>query len=438
VVFLLSAILVDAAFSAQFNFTPGVILSEQYTDNLFLDPSNEQEDYIHTAGVSLSGEALWRTAGIQLTYAPSYSWFSEHSDQNNWRHAVDFVSWVDLSRSTRIDLTDSYLRTSIPNDQSAILQAANNPLAQPLIQVDQNRRGLREYYTNVSDLVLTNNFGVNDSVYLGGRYRILRDVDAPLPGTISNEYDIVEPRAGITYWFTPNWGGQLDLVYSDRNYKERNDRTQSDAKARLNRRFSRNLTGFVAYRHTYLDYSDDTLNSDVTIYEPTLGFTYLLDQNTTVTIGGGYYFQNFDNNAIKDEEGFIVDAEIFKGVLFRRGRIDFIGRSGYTINDQGVEDLGLDLYYQGQINASYSFTQNFSGILGGSYRYDDYPNNVPSRTDKTIQANAGFSYQAYSWMLLALTYRYTDLSSDVAANEYIENSVLLTINMTPSNPIHLN
>jgi hypothetical protein len=275
-------------------------------------------------------------------------------------------------------------------------------------------------------------------VYLGGRYRILRDVDAPLPGTISNEYDIVEPRAGITYWFTPNWGGQLDLVYSDRNYKERNDRTQSDAKARLNRRFSRNLTGFVAYRHTYLDYSDDTLNSDVTIYEPTLGFTYLLDQNTTVTIGGGYYFQNFDNNAIKDEEGFIVDAEIFKGVLFRRGRIDFIGRSGYTINDQGVEDLGLDLYYQGQINASYSFTQNFSGLLGGSYRYDDYPNNVPSRTDKTIQANAGFSYQAYSWMLLALTYRYTDLTSDVAANEYIENSVLLTINMTPSNPIHLN
>jgi uncharacterized protein (PEP-CTERM system associated) len=76
--------------------------------------------------------------------------------------------------------------------------------------------------------------------------------------------------------------------------------------------------------------------------------------------------------------------------------------------------------------------------LGGSYRYDDYPNNVPSRTDKTIQANAGFSYQAYSWMLLALTYRYTDLSSDVADNEYVENSVLLTINMTPSNPIHLN
>jgi hypothetical protein len=438
VVFLLSAILVDVAFSAQFNFTPGLILTEEYTDNLFLDPANEQEDFVHTAGVSLTGEALWRTAGIQLTYAPSYSWHADHSEQDNWRHAVDLVSWVDLSRSTRIDLTDSYLRTFVPNDQSANLQVANNPLAQPLIQADQYRRGLREYYTNVSLLRLTHNFGANDSVYIGSRYSILRETDDPVPGTVATDYDIMEPIAGMTYWFNPNWGVQLDLVYSDRNYKERNDRKQYDAKARFNRRFSRNLNGFVGYRHTYLDYNDDTLNSDVTIYSPTIGFTYLLDQNTTITLGAGYYFQNFDSDLVKDEDGPIVDAEIFKGFIFRRGRIDLIGRGGYTINDQGVEDLGLDLYYAGQVSASYSFTQKFSGILGGSYRYDEYPNEIPSRTDNTIRANAGVSYQAYSWMLLTLAYTYTDLSSDIAANEYVENRVLLTINLTSANPIHLN
>ena len=41
--------------AAQVLFTPAIVVSEQYTDNLFLDNQNEEEDYITAAGLDLSG-----------------------------------------------------------------------------------------------------------------------------------------------------------------------------------------------------------------------------------------------------------------------------------------------------------------------------------------------------------------------------------------------
>ncbi len=427
-----------ATFCAQLNFTPGLILSEEYTDNLFLSSENEEDDYITSVGVSLNGEVLWRRAGISLTYAPTRLFHAVHSDQDNWRHAADLVTWADLTRHTRIDLTNSYLRTIIPNDQSANPQIEENPLARPLIEGDANRRGLREYYSNASNLRLTHDFGASDTVYAGARYSIFREVDDPPPGTPSSDNEIFEPSAGVTYWFNPRWGFQLDLLYSDRNYDERNDRNQYDGRVRFSRRFSRTLDGFVAYRHTYLDYEDDTLDSDATVYQPTIGFTYQLEQNATITFAAGYYFQEFEDAAREDDEGPIVDAEIFKRFSYRRARIDLIGRSGYTIDDRGVDDLGLNIYYEAQINTSYAFTQRLSGILSGSYRYDEYPDLVQERTDNSLRASAGLNYQALAWMALSLTYNYTDLSSDDPRREYVENNVMFTITLAPSNPIRLN
>jgi hypothetical protein len=285
---------------------------------------------------------------------------------------------------------------------------------------------------------LTQNFGPNDSVYAAASYRILREESAGAAMAQTNDNNTFEPSMGITYWFNPDWGAQLDLVYSDRIYENRNDRRQYDATTRINRRFSRTLNGFVSYRYTYLDYNDDTQNSDLTVMLPTVGVTYQLEQNTLITIGAGYYFQTFDDPLIEDQDGPIVDAQIFKTIPFRRARIDMIARSGYTINDQGVEDLNLNIFYLGDVTASYSFSPRFSGNIRGSYRYDNFPNTIPERTDMTIDAGAGIIYQALSWMTLDLTYSYTDVTSDDATLEYAENRVMLRVNLMPASPFSLN
>ena len=44
--------------SAQLNFTPVMTVSEAYTDNLFLTPNNEEDDYI-TSTVTFGGTLEW-------------------------------------------------------------------------------------------------------------------------------------------------------------------------------------------------------------------------------------------------------------------------------------------------------------------------------------------------------------------------------------------
>ena len=56
--------------AAQVNFLPELILSQTYSDNIFLDPDNEEDDFITAVGVSLTGEVLWPTAGLGIELYP--------------------------------------------------------------------------------------------------------------------------------------------------------------------------------------------------------------------------------------------------------------------------------------------------------------------------------------------------------------------------------
>ena len=77
--------------AAQVLFTPTLFLSEEYTDNVDLDPDNEIDDFITTAGLTLTGEILGRTAGLELTYMPSYSIYQDNTDYDSWRHEASLI-----------------------------------------------------------------------------------------------------------------------------------------------------------------------------------------------------------------------------------------------------------------------------------------------------------------------------------------------------------
>jgi hypothetical protein len=195
------------------------------------------------------------------------------------------------------------------------------------------------------------------------------------------------------------------------------------------------LSGFVAYRHTVLNYDDDT-EDDYQVYNPTIGVEKRFSENARISIGVGYYFQNNDES--DDESDFNVDSEIFKRWDYRSAYIDVIGSSGYEIDDNGVEDNGLRIYYAGGIGLGYRFSPKFSSNIFSSYRYDDYPNSADDRVDQSINAGAGLEWQMLQWMSSKLTYNFERVTSDIDANEYTENSILLTITMMPSSPFRLN
>ena len=129
---------------------------------------------------------------------------------------------------------------------------------------------------------------------------------------------------------------------------------------------------------------------DFDVYEPTIGFSYQLDENTRIDLGAGYYWQEFDSGDSND--GFLPTALADKVWPFRRGLVGITLLAGSDIDDEGVEDLGLDIYYEGAIRGEFSFTPRFSGTARVGYRWDDYPDYTPSsRTDKTFTAAAGLN-----------------------------------------------
>ncbi len=437
IVLALSAVLLIASvsFAAQFNFTPSVIVSEEYTDNLFRDPDDEEEDFITSTGVSLTGEVLWQTAGVELNYTPSYRKYADNTEFDGWRHSASFLAWKEYKRNTRFELRNTFLRTEDPADESDDIDV-DDPLVGPAIESDRNRRGREEYYTNSTEARVSHRFGADDQVFGGTRYRIFRDVNTPEDDE-SDDSDILEPFAGFAYWFSVRWGVEGDGSYSNRDFKDRNDREEFSGTARLLRRFTRHFDGFIEYNHTYLDFDEETDDSDYHVYAPTLGVRYQFEENAQIRIGAGYFIQDSDDGE-DDEEGFFVNSEIFKTWPYRRGFVTLLGSSGYDQEDSGSEDLGLNIFYEGRVSAGYNFTTRFSGDIFGGYRYDDFPNEEPDRTDQTIKAGAGLNLLAFRWMNLRLEYNFDNVDSDDEDEEFTENSVLFTVTIAPTQPFRLN
>ncbi len=421
--------------AAQFLFTPELNISEEYSDNIFLANENETEDFITTTGLNLTGEVLVRTAGLRLNYLPSYSMFADNEDLDYWRHSASLTVWDDISRRTRIEFNNTYLETEDPRDNSEEIEL-EDPLIGPVIDVDLNRRGRNRYRRNVAEARLTNQFGANDQVYAAVEYSLLRDLDT-FPDEPVDDYDIWKPSFGLDYWFTVRWGLELEGYYSDRDYVDQDDREEYSGTMRLLHNFTRHLSGFVEYRHTMLDFDQEIDDEDYQIYEPSIGVRYQFQETAHIMLSGGYYIQDFDRTD-QNEEGFVVNSSIYKRWAFPTGFIDLTGSSGYDIEDTGTQDLGLNIYYSARLDLTKNFTSIFTGNAFGAFRYDDYPNTIPERTDKAVNAGASLGYQALQWMNIGLTYNYVQFISDEETREYTENSILLSVNIASPRPLRLN
>jgi hypothetical protein len=168
-----------------------------------------------------------------------------------------------------------------------------------------------------------------------------------------------------------------------------------------------------------------------------VGFRYQFEQSAHILLGAGYIVQDIDNQD-DTEDYWGVNAELYKRWALRSSYIDLTGLGGYDIDDTGSQDLGFTIFYVGRVAAGHHFTPRFSAEANASYRYQDYPNQVPERTDNIIDAGAGLNYQVLPWMHLGLTYRYRDFNSDIPTEEYTENSVFFSISMRPTAPYRWN
>lgn len=413
--------------SAQFSFTPRITVEEEYNDNILLERKNEKDDFITTVSPGFTVELRGQTAGASLDYGPAYSFYADHDQYDGWRHRLQLLIWNEISRTTRLDLTNYFLYAKDPQEDRDVLTKEGDVIAEG----DPTRRRTRDtYYRNTATARLSHQFGAEDSVYGQFLYSLHKNDDPA--NEDSQEFS---PSAGLAYWFSQWTGIETGLGYTRGVYDE-NDLNfhQGYGRLRLNQRVSPRFGLFGEYKHILRDYDESGFagRRDYMVYAPSAGAFYDFDRSLRGSIGVGYYYQQIED--ADDEQGPFITADINKLWDFQRWSIRARGSSGLDSQDFGAEKRGFERYVQGELTGRYDLTRQLFADAALRYRYADYVNSEDDVVDHRYGAEVGLGYTVFRWMLLRVSYAFNKLDSQNSTDDYEENRVMLQITLQPEQP----
>jgi hypothetical protein len=426
------------AFSLQYTFQPRASASEAYTSNVFLSKDNEKDDFITIASVGFTAAALGKTGGLELSYDPAYTKYADYDENDTWRHDARLRLWSDLGKSTRFEVSDSFLRTEDPLGEEDILAVRDGDVIQ---EGDSTiRKNRRTYYRNTASTRLTHRFGKEDAIYAGFSYGLLRNNDSQ-----EEDNDYYSPSIGLNYWFGPKFGFESNATYTKADFDQDNDFTGDPSDdfqnyagmIRFIGRTGARFSVFAQHDQIYRDFDGD--ENDYMVYAPSAGFTYVIEEGLNLRIGGGYFYQDVDNEDAN--QGFFGNSQIDKTWEYQRGSITLAALTGLDQNDFGAENIGLERYAALQGSALYRLARTISWDINGSYRYSDAVGNADQGAgDDTgnnvhrFRAGSGFTIEPLRWMAIRLSYNFNKVNSDNEADEYDEHRGLVQVTLTPSQP----
>ena len=409
----------------QLTFTPRLSVGQEYTDNFFLTADNKTDEFTNTISPGFSAQILGITSGAEIAYDPTYVSYDTYSENNVWRHSFQFRGWLELTKNTRFDLSNNFLKTEDPQTDADL---ATIRTQDPTAQVDSTiRRGRNPYYRNSTRLNMVYQFGQSDSLDLGYTYSFLENDDPTIED--SRRYN---PYIELTYWFFPQWGLNARGSYAKGEFDVSDDLDAWRGTLRFIRRFTRNLEGYIGYLQTAVNYEGET--EDDKTYNPSVGINYSAADDTSLALDIGYYLNKYEFR--DDQTGVTLDGRFIKRL--RRGSINASILGGYDYALFNAENLGFERFAEAGVSATYRFTRYVSTNAFGSYRYSKYVDSVPEREDDTARAGLGLTIQPLEWMSIGLNYTFRLLDSTIDSNDYEENRGLLRITVFPSTPFRIN
>ncbi len=408
-------------FGYEATFEPRISVGTEYTDNLFLEDSSEENEWITTISPSFKADIRGKKSGAKISYDPSYAFYDDYDEFDHWRHKARLSGWAELSKNTRITVNDYFLYTE---DPLSISDIAPVRVEDPDETIDTTLRKTRKtYYRNTARINLSHQFGEFDAFNIGYKHYFLEN-----DLSIYEDKQTHNPYADLTYWFTYRWGVNIGASYTKGDRDDSDDYDFILSNARLLRRFSKRLNGFVQLGYGNLDY--DGNSEDAEGYDVRAGFDYTISKDTFMSIAAGYAWLDRDRSS--NESAPSVGVRIKK--TLKKGVIYLTGSGGYKDPTSGAESLGVREYYEAGTSVRYEFTRYLSGNAFASYRYDDYLEETPAREDKTTKAGLGLNFQVLKWMSLGLDYTFRTVDSDRSLEEYDENRVFFEISLFPTRP----
>jgi uncharacterized protein (PEP-CTERM system associated) len=215
IVFSIIALFFTTSFAdaLQYTFHPRVSATEEYTSNVFLSGNDEKDDWITTVSAGFTAAAIGKTGGLEVSYDPAYTKYLDFDENDTWRHAAELQGWSDLSRRTRFEIRNSFLRTEDPLEEEDILALREGQVVQ---EGDTTvRQGRQTYYRNTASTRISHQLGQDDLIYAGFLYSFLRNNDSQ-----EEDNDRYQPAVGLNYWFGPKFGIESNATYTKGNFDQ--------------------------------------------------------------------------------------------------------------------------------------------------------------------------------------------------------------------------
>lgn len=393
--------------------TPGVSVSEEYTDNVDLTHEDEEFEFITLYEPFLDLNYRGRKTEWSLAYHPTYADYNRFSENDGWRHSADLTSTTQFGRRTQLLIADTFLLTDDPvSDEDTTI-----------------RRQRQTYYTNTSSVGLEHQLGARNTITSEYSYSFTENEDDAVED--SREHN---GHLGLEYWLSPNnYGFETYGDYTRGLIDGDDDFSTWEGTLQLNKQLDRHFNTFIRYTHTVQRFDGDT--EDYQVYDPAIGLGFVSDEESALLIAVGYYYRDFEDS--DDENGLSIVADITKTWNLRRSAFTLIGSSGYDDTQLESERLGFTLFYSLDGSYSYQLLRNFGLDVFAGHTRNDYLDTEDDRIDNLSRAGGGFSWQILEWLQSELTYTYRIMNSSIDINDYRENRVLLSITIVPARPIPL-
>ena len=394
-----------ASAQRQFELVPSISVSETYDDNINLTHADEQSDYITAATPSLALNLLSRNTRLGLSYAPSFVWYRDFSQNDTTRH-LGTVSWdQQLTRRLSFNLTDTYLRSEDPLEDETDLRA---------LRATRNK-----YRVNTGRAGFGYVFGPDSRLDVGYGREDRKNDDITL-----NDSKVQTPFANLTHWFNVRHGIALNYTYTDAEFT-RGDNLPADddykghgAGGRYMHRFSPRTSAYVAYGYTTRDF--EGLEEDYDVHDGSMGFDHAFSPQYSLSAGAGYFIRV--NDISGNQEGPTFNLALTR--TFARGSLTIGGDGGWTEEYLERTGTGFTKYYGGFARAAYQVRERVSIYAGISYRQDKDDLNTRS---KFFRGNCGVRWSFMRWFALSLDYAYADRNSDIETDSYANNRVMLVL-----------
>ncbi len=422
---------------------PTLTITEEYSDNYLKTDTNTQEEFITSYGLGFSVGFLDKKSQIYLEYNPEYRDHKNLNEQDGLEHNASLTGSFQPTKHTALNADLGYDGHSGNNEGQSWAHTASAGLLSQLTKYtdlslshayiqsfDQQVRtgNYLEHATNTSDVGLRKKFGEKNAIGTHFSYMMDDYVDSD-----ADEHTQYSPSAFIHYWFTRLDGMESNIEYDHTKFDNTssNDYETYAGDIRYIKRFSRHFDGYVKYRHSLSQRED----GDHEIYHPSVGFDWLVTEDSGISLGIGVLFHEWDNNNDDSMDPFL-DIDAYKVFNFSRlGSLAITGSSGYEESSEEAASLGYSTYYQGGFSLDYQLLKQMSSSVFGSYRIQEFQEQAVDRQDDTMEIGAGFTWLPLRWMVLNLSGSHLDYNTDALRGDYKENRVTFFVRLVPETPI---